>query len=59
MDRGAAARELVEGCEGTGGRGWALEARAVRNEEANVLRVRPGMGRDLQPTAIQFSTDLS
>src|SRR4051794_35996479 len=49
VDRGAAARELVEGCECTGGRGRALEARAVRDEEANVLRVRPGVGRDLQP----------
>src|SRR4051812_13262414 len=49
VDRGAAARELVEGCKGARGRGRALKARAVRNEEANVLRVRPGMGRDLQP----------
>ena len=49
VDGGPPAGELVEGGEGTGGRGRALEARAVRDEEADALRVRPGMGRDLQP----------
>src|SRR3954470_6155055 len=49
MDRGPTARELIEGCKGARGVGRALKARAVRDEEADALRIRAGMRRDLQP----------
>ena len=43
----AAAGELVEGGEGAGGQGGRDEARAVRDEEAEPLGVRGGVGGDL------------